>query len=369
MIKKYFFFLVTWLLTLPCYADTPSEDKKLNIYAWSGNIDPQILKIFTAETGIIIHYDIYDSDEVLEAKLLTGKSGYDLVSPSLSPFFIRQAQIGLYMPLNKDLLPNWKNLDEDILKLIGEIDPGHKYGMPYMWGTSGFGYNVEKMQELFPEGAPLDSLQMLFDEKIISKASECGVSFLDSAQDVLVPAFMYLGIPADNIEGDNLKQVVSLMKTITSYVQHFTASSESIVNNLVTGNTCLVQGWSGEILRAREEAKASGKPFHIAYTLPKEGTFIWMDMLVIPTDAPHPLNAHAFLNFLMRPEIAAQNTKYILQASANKLADQYLPAEIKNDPLIYPPKKTFKNFKIHHILPLSTERQRTRAWTHIKVDR
>ncbi len=357
------------LLPALCFGKDPPI---LNLYTWAGNMDPKVLDLFQKETGIVVHYDTYDNDEILEAKLLSAKSGYDVVSPSATPYFARQVQLGsqgkkLFLPLDKSLLPNWHHLDPKILKVLAPTDPGNVYGVPFTWGTTGFGYNVQKIKELLPKGTSVDSIKMLFDPQILKRLTLCGVDLLDNPKEVFEGVLMYLGYPIDSKDSEHFSQVIDVLKTARPYIRRFNASPERTISRLVNGEVCIAQSWSGEILKAREEAKELGRPFEIAYTLPKEGASVWIDMLGIPSDAPHPQNAHVFLNFLLRPDIAAMNVIYNLQSTPNKTAISLLPQEIQTNPLINPPLEVLEKIYLPGVMPLDTARAQVRAFLKIKT--
>lgn len=367
--KSIFIIVFSLVIQLPCYAQEP---KILNLYTWGNNIDPKVLELFQKETGIIVRYDTYDNDEVLEAKLLAGKSAYDIVSPSATPYFARQIILKnnakpLFLPLDKNKLTNWHHLNPRILQILSSIDPKNIYGVPFTWGTTGFGYNVQKIKELLPKGAPIHSIKMLFDPKILKKLTVCGVDLLDNPKEVIEGALMYLGYPIDSKNPAHFEEAIEILKTIRPYIRHFNASSERTINRLVNSEICISQGWSGEILKAREEAKELGRPFEIAYILPEEGGGAWIDVLAIPIDAPHPENAHLFLNFLLRPEIAVINVMYNLQSTPNKTAISLLPENIRNDPIINPPLSVLEKIYLPGVIPLETARAQVRAFLKIKM--
>jgi len=359
------FFLLS---SLSCLGKEPPI---LNLYTWAGNIDPYVLELFQKETGIVVHCDTYDNDEILEAKLLSGKSNYDIVSPS-DPYFSRQLRLNaeskkIFLKLDKKQLSNWHHLYPRLLKLLEGADPNNLYGMPFTWGTTGFGYNVQKIKELLPTGTAVDSIKMLFDPEILKKLASCGVDLVDNPKESIGGALMYLGYPVDSRDPVHFAQAIDVLKAARPYIRHFNANPERTISRLVHGEVCLSQGWSGEILKARQEAKALGKPFEIAYVLPKEGANVWIDVLAIPADAPHPQNAHQFLNFLLRPDIAALNVIYNLQSTSNQAAIPLLPLEIRNDPIINPPQEVFEKIYLPNIASLQATRSQVRAFLKIKM--
>lgn len=358
-------FLSTCLIIKLC-SPALAEEKKLNIYNWSDYIAPDTIKKFEEETGIDVIYDVFDSNEILEAKLFSGNTGYDIVAPTAIPFLARQINANVLLPLDKSLLKNYNNLDPIIMKQLESADPENKHAIPWMWGTTGFGYNVEKIKEILPN-APTDSLAMFYDKEVISKLSQCGVSILDTPDDVIPTTLAYLGHGLINKENDKLKQAANTLKNIRPFVKYF--HSSQYINDLANGDLCLAMGWSGDILQARDRAKEANQNFTIDYVIPKEGSVIWVDVLAIPKTAPHPKNAHLFLDFIMRPEIAADQTNEIAYANGNAKSLEYIEQDIKNDPGIYPSEKLKQTFKIDILTDEQYYRTRTRAWTKMKTGR
>ena len=345
-----------------------NQEKILNVYNWMSYMDPDLLKQFEEETGIHVNYDVFEGDEVLEAKLLSGSSKYDIVVPSMAPYYVRHLDLGFYRELDKSQLPNWKHLDAGILKGMERVDPGNKYGAPYMWGTSGFGYNKQKIKELFPEGIELDSLRVIFDPKIISKLKPHGVILMDYGQDLFDAALYYLGL--NNCYADDcLKKAADVIRAIRPHVSAFSNSYNRVVTDLVEGNLILAYGWSGEMASAIQEAKDLGKDAELGYVIPKEWPGVWIDVMAIPNSAPHPDNAHKFINFLLRPEIAAQLSKHLMQATPNKSAIALLPKEMQENPMLFPKGDILKSWNPPKTLSLHSERIRSRLWTRIKVNR
>ncbi len=266
-----------------------AEEKILNIYNWSDYIAPDTVEKFTAETGIKVNYDVYDSNEVLEAKLLAGKSGYDLVVPSATPFLARQIKAKAYRKLDKAKLRNYDNLDKQILASQTIADPGNTYGVPYLWGTTGFGYNVAKIKAALGDKAPLDSIAMIFDPEIAKKLAPCGLSVLDSALDVFPAALAYLGRNPTSKDPTDLEAAVGVVSKIRPYVKKF--HSSQYINDLANGDLCISLGYSGDIVQARTRAAEAKNGVEIAYSIPKEGAQLSTDMMAIPASAAHPDNA------------------------------------------------------------------------------
>src|SRR6266849_10331047 len=336
-----------------------AEEKILNIYNWSDYIAPDTVEKFTAETGIKVNYDVYDSNEVLEAKLLAGKSGYDLVVPSATPFLARQIKAKAYRKLDKAKLRNYDNLDKQTL-----ADPGNTYGVPYLWGTTGFGYNVAKIKAALGDKAPLDSIAMIFDPEIAKKLAPCGLSLLDSALDVFPAALAYLGRNPTSKDPADLEAAVGVVGKIRPYVKKF--HSSQYINDLANGDICVALGYSGDIVQARTRAAEAKNGIEIAYTIPKEGAQLSTDMMAIPASAKHPDNAHLFIDFILRPEVIAAITNAVGYPNPNALATDMIDEDIRNDPSVYPPDAVRAKFFVDKPASAEYERARTRAWTKVK---
>jgi putrescine transport system substrate-binding protein len=341
-----------------------AADKALNIYNWSDYIAEDTVAKFEAETGIKVTYDVYDSNEVLEAKLLAGRSGYDIVVPSSTPFMARQIKAGVYLPLDKSKLKNWGNLDPDILARVAAADPGNAHGVPYLWGTTGLGYNVAKVKAALGASAPVDSLALLFDPENAKKLADCGISLLDTAQEVFPAALAYLGRNPISRDPKDLEAAAEVVTKIRPYVRKF--HSSQYINDLANGDLCLAFGYSGDVIQAKNRARDANNGVQIAYAIPKEGAMLWVDMLGIPKDAPHPENALLFIDYMLRPEVIADVTNTVGYPNANALATDLVDEDIRNDPTIYPPPEV--RAKLFYDTPAdpSFERLRTRAWTRVK---
>ena len=342
------------------------EEKKLFVYGWANNIDPAVLARFKKETGINVVFDVFDSDEIPEAKLLMGKTGYDLITPS-NPYFARQIKLGLYQPLDKTLLPNVKHMDPQILGLLESIDPNNTHGLPLTWGTIGYGYNVQKVKERVPN-ANLNSAQMVLNPDTAQKLADCGIVLLDLPQDVIDGVlYTFGGQTSETHHQHDTEKAIQQLEKVRPYIKRFHNSPEQVTTNLLEEEACIVQAFSGDILRTRAEAKAAHKPFDIAYTIPQEGTNGWIDVMAIPHDAAHPKNAHAFLNFLMQPDVAVQNALYSMQATPNLTAKKLLPQVIQKDPALYPDAQTMKRIHLPPPRDLPQERDLTRRWYKFKL--
>jgi len=339
------------------------EEKVLNVYNWSDYIDPVVLEEFRKQTGIKINYDVFDANEVLETKLLAGHTNYDIVVPS-APFLERQIKAGVFQKLDKSRLPNLKNLDPALMQQIVLYDPGNAYSVPYMWLTSGPGYNVAKIHERMPD-APADSLRMVYDPAVVSKFADCGVSLLDAPSEIVGSVLIYLGKSGNSESLDDLKAAETALMAIRPYLRYI--HSSRYIEDLANGETCLALGWSGDIKQARDRAREAGKGIEIKYNMPREGTIMNFDMLAIPADAPHPKNAHAFINFLLDPQVAARNSNLVKYANANLASFPLLDDSVKGDPNIYPPPEL--RAKLIPEPPRSQDYQRmlTRMWTRFKT--
>ena len=337
------------------------EEKKLNIYNWSDYIAEDTIEKFTAETGIEVTYDVFDSNEVLEAKMLTGSTGYDIAVPT-GDFFERQIAAGVYAPLNKDLLPNLANMDPDLMAAAAHHDADNAHGVIYMWGTTGFGYNVAKVEEALGADAPLDSWALIFDPANAEKLKDCGITILDGPTEVIPSALSYLGLDPNSNEPDDIAKATELLTAIQPYVRYF--HSSQYIDDLAAGEVCVSVGWSGDVFQAADSA-ADG--VEIAYTIPKEGALQWFDMLAIPADAPHPENAHKFINFVMDAQITADITNYVWYANGNLASLPLVDAEITGDPGIFPTEEVKAKLWTATVRDAAQSRLINEAWANIKA--
>lgn len=339
------------------------EEKVLNVYNWSDYIAEDTIRKFEERTGIKVRYDVFDSNEVLEAKLLAGQTGYDVVVPS-GGFVERQIKAGVFQKLDKSKLKNSANLDAEIMKQIGAYDPGNQYVTPYLWGTTGIGYNIKKIRERMPE-APIDSWDMIFKPEIIAKFADCGVTLLDAPAEVAPTALSYLGLNPGSQDPKDLEKVEALLAKIRPHIKYF--HSSKYIDDLANGETCLVLGWSGDILQARDRAAEAGQGVEVGYSIPREGALIWFDLTAIPADAPHPGNAHLFLDYLMEAEVMAGISNYVNYANANTASTSMVSEEVKGDPSIYPTEEV--KAKLFPSTPNTAQFDRllTRTWTRVKT--
>jgi putrescine transport system substrate-binding protein len=346
-------------------AAASAEEKVLNVYNWSDYIDPKVIEDFQAETGIKVRYDVFDSNEVLETKLLTGNSGYDVVVPS-AYFLERQIKAGVFRKLDKAKLPNLANLDPDLMQRAAGHDPGNEYGVVYMWGTTGIGYDATKVDKLLPN-APVDSWSFIFDPAVISKLKGCGVSVLEDPTDMIATALLYLGKDPNSQSEADLKLAEDLLVSIRPYIRSI--SSSQYIDGLANGDICVAVGYSGDMLQARDRAVEAGKPVNIKYSIPKEGALMWFDTLAVPADAKHPDNAHVFINYLMRPEVAAKNSDFVNYANANAKATALVNEELRNDPGIYPTPEVKARLQANLTKSAEFTRLLNRAWTRFTTGR
>ncbi|HEY6981646.1 polyamine ABC transporter substrate-binding protein [Reyranella sp.] len=344
----------------------PAFAQRVDVYNWSDYIAEDQLEIFSKETGIKVNYTTYDSNEILDAKLRTGHSGYDVVVPTASPFFVRQLAANLFLPLDKSRLRNWGNLDSGIMERLARYDPGNAHAIPWMWGTVGIGYNVAAIKKRMAN-APVDSLAMILDPAIVSRFVDCGVMVLDSATDVLPAALKYLGLDPDSKETADLKKAAEVIKAVRPYIRKF--HSSEYINALAGGDICLAFGYSGDILQARDRAAKAAEKRDIAYSIPKEGAMLWIDVAAIPKDAPHPDEAYRFLDFMLDPRVAAASSAITGYANGNSAATPLLASSISQDPAVYPPPEV--RARLYSITAANAEevRARTRLWTAIKTGR
>jgi putrescine transport system substrate-binding protein len=340
-----------------------AEPKLLYIYNWADYIGHDTIADFERATGIKVVYDTYDSDETLEAKMMAGDSGYDVVSTSTN-YFGRQIKAGIYAPLDRSLLPNWDNLDPHFLAAEAEADPGNRHAMPYLHAINGFAYNVDMIRARMPD-APVDSLDMIFKPEVVAHFADCGVTLLDSAEDVLQLAMNYLHLDPNSTRPEDFKAAERLVLSIRPYIRNF--DSSEYMNGLANRETCIAMSWSADYAAARARAASVGIRVNLAFTVPKEGANETFDALLIPTGAPHPQAAHAFLNFILEPKVIAAITNEIHYGNDNRAANAYIDPAILNDPTIYPTAEI--ESRLYHSAEISpaTERIRTRTWTRIKT--
>jgi putrescine transport system substrate-binding protein len=338
-------------------------DGELNVYNWSDYIGENTIANFEKEYNVKVRYDLYDGNETLEAKLVLGNTGYDIVFPS-SSFFARQIKAGIYQKLDRSKLTNWSNLDQWVLMQQAGYDPGNVYAVPYMWGTNGITYNVDMIKERMPD-APLDSLRLVFDPEVVSKFQDCGVSLLDSPEDVFPLALAYMGKDPTSQNPDDIVAATDMLLKIRPYIQLF--DSQQYLNALPNGDRCVAMTWSGDYAVAAGRAEEAGLNINLAYTVPKEGSNIWFDAMLIPNDAPNVENAHLFLNYMLRPDVIAECTNYTYYANGNAASKKLVLPEILEDPAIYPDAETQKRMFPSVVRDEAMQRVITREWTRLKT--
>ncbi|RWO10923.1 MAG: polyamine ABC transporter substrate-binding protein [Mesorhizobium sp.] len=361
MIRKAFWLSATSAFLALFTLGAQAQDRVVNVYNWSDYIDSSIIEDFTKETGIKVTYDTFDSNELLETKLLAGGSGYDVVVPTAN-FLARQIQAGVFQKLDKSKLPNISNMWDVVSERTTKYDPGNEYSINYMWGTVGLGYNVKKVQEALGTDK-IDSWDVFFNPEKLAKLKDCGVYVLDSPSDILPNAFKYLGIDPETTSPDDFAKAEEVMLKVRPYIRKF--HSSEYINALANGDICLAVGWSGDVFQARDRATEANQGVEIGYSVPKEGAEMWFDQMAIPADAPHVAEAHEFLNYMMKPEVIAKASNFVFYANGNKASQQFIDKEILEDPAIYPDEATLA--KLFTIAPYDSKTQRvvTRTWTRI----
>ncbi len=342
--------------------DTSPGQNVVNVYNWADYIAPHTLEKFEAEYGIKVNYDIYDSSEVVDVKLLAGNSGYDIVVHS-NQFSSRLAPIGIFDKLDKSRLTNLKNLDQDVFASIDVYDKVTDYNIPYHWGTTGYAWNVDMVRARLPDH-PMDSGDVLFDPAVVSKLADCGVSLLDGPTDLFPMVLAYLGRDPNAVDDESLAAAEAQLKLVRPYIRYF--SNQKMISDLPNKEVCVAMSWSGDFAQAATRAEEAGIDIELRYTVPKEGSGLWVDGLFIPSDAPHKDNAYLFLDFLLRPDIAAEIANTVFYANANGASWAFVKPEILNNPSIFPDAETWK--RLYPILSPDPkrERPRTRAFARVK---
>lgn len=352
----------------PTAVTTPTapaeEPKVLNVLNWSDYIAEDTIANFEKETGIKVTYDVFDSNEVLEAKLMTGKSGYDVVVPSLT-FLARQIAAGVFMPLDKSKIPNYANMDPQIQALIAQNDKDNTYSANYLWGTTGIAYNEDMLKQRLGENAPVDDWKLIFDPEYIGKMTDCGVYILDTPSEILPIALLYLGEEPNSFDPAVIQKGVDLMLKIRPHITQF--HSSQVIDALANGDACLAIAWSGDVLQAANRAEEAGKGVKVGYSIPKQGAPMWFDMMAIPKDAEHPNNAHIFINYILKAEVMAGIQNYVEYASANAAAKALVSPDILADPRVYPTPEVQATLFSLAVIPPDVDRIFNRAWTTIKT--
>ena len=341
-----------------------AEDRVLNVYNWSDYIDEDIVKDFEAETGVKVRYDVFDSNELLETKLLAGGSGYDVVVPS-GQFLSRQIEAGVFQKLNPSELFHSANLWPTIAERTAVYDPGNEYSINYMWGTTGIGVNVGKVKEALGEDAPTDSLALLFDPANAEKLADCGIHFLDAPAEMIPAALKYIGEDPDSKDPAVIAKAEDVLLGVRPYIQKF--HSSEYINALANGDICVAFGWSGDVLQAQARAIEAENGVDVIYSVPKEGALMWFDQMAIPADAPNPDLAHLFIDYIMRAYVMAKASNYVFYANGNLASQPLLEPDVINDQAIYPSAETLEKLYSTTAYPPKVNRIVTRLWTKVKT--
>jgi len=349
-------------------ADAPKPDgaaeRKVHVYTWSDYVTDEAIKRFQQDTGIAATVDVYADNETLEAKLVAGQSGFDVIFPS-APFAQAHIVNGLYAPLDKSLLPQLGNIDPALAKGVTVADPAGAHLVPYMWGTTGIGINVGKVREILGADAELDTWGLIFDPEISSKLAACGVTVLDDQQEAFSAALFWKGMDPNGMGNNEIETVQQVFAGVRQNIRYF--NSSRYIDDLANGEICVAMGYNGDIVQARERAREAGTGIEIAYIYPSQGAMRWFDTMAIPADAANKAEAHAFINFLLTPEVIAPISEAIGYASANAASKPLVSEAIRNDPAIYPPEEVVARLVDTRKLPMEENDVRQRAWTSIKA--
>jgi putrescine transport system substrate-binding protein len=343
-----------------------AAERTVNVYNWSDYIAPRVIEDFTKESGIKVRYDTFDSNDTLEAKLLAGKSGYDVVVPT-GYFLERQIKVGVFQKLDKQQLPNLANLWPQISARLAKYDPGNQYAVNYMWGTTGIGFSARKLRDVLGSNGAIDSWGNVFKPESLAHFKDCGVHMLDSSDDVLPAALNYLGLDPNTSSETELQKAADLVATVRPFVRKF--HSSEYVNALASGEICLALGYSGDIKQAQKRAAEAKNGIEVRYSIPKEGAQLWFDNLAIPRDARNVAEAHAFINFLQKPQVAAMNSTYVSYANGNLVSQQFIEGTILEDKTVYPDDATMQRLYTISAHDPKTERLMNRLWMRIKTGR
>jgi putrescine transport system substrate-binding protein len=342
-----------------------AAERVVNIFNWSDYIDPKVLEDFTRETGVKVVYDTYDSNEILETRLLAGNTGYDVVVPSAT-FLQRQIKAGVYQPIDKDKLTNAANIWPEIAARLARYDPSNQHAVNYMWFTTGVAYNVAKIKDRLGD-KPIASWEQVLRPENLKKFADCGVYVLDSPEDVFSVTLNYLKLDPNSKDANDVRRAADVIAGLRRYIKKF--HSSEYINALANGDICLAIGWAGDSFQARNRAKEAGNGVEIAYVIPREGTLMSMDNLAIPKDAPHPAEAHLFIDYLLRPDVAARNTKVTHFANGVQNSRALVDQEIVGNPAIYPDEATMKRLFTVTAPDQALQKIVTREWTRAKTGR
>lgn len=361
MIGKALWLSAATILVASFTVSAHAQERVVNVFNWSDYIDASIIDDFTKETGIKVRYDVYDSNEILETKLLAGGSGYDVVVPTGS-FLERQIQAGVFQKLDKSKLPNIKNMWDMVSERTNIFDPGNEYSVNYMWGTVGIGYNIAKIKEALGTDK-IDSWAAVFDPEQAAKLKDCGINFLDSPTDMFPVTLAYLGLNPDSHDPADIAKAEETLTKVRPFVRKF--HSSEYINGLANGDICVAVGYSGDVFQARDRAEEAKQGVELAYAIPKEGTQMWFDQMAIPADAPHKEEALEFINYMMKPEVIAKSSNYVFYANGNKASQEFLDEAVHDDPAVYPDEATMAKLFVNTALDAKTQRIFTRTWTKV----
>lgn len=343
-----------------------AQQRTVNVYNWSDYVEPSVIEAFTKETGIKVKYDTFDSNDTLETKLLAGKSGYDIVVPT-AYFLERQIKAGVFQKLDKSKLANIGNVWPEIAKRLATYDPGNEYAVNYMWGTTGLGYNAKKVREILGPEGKLDSWDIFFKPEVLAKFKDCGVHVLDSSDDVMPNALNYLGLNPNSKEQADLEKAADLMMKVRPSIRKF--HSSEYLNALASGEICLVLGWSGDIKQAQKRAAEAKNGVEIGYAIPKGGAQMWFDNMAIPKDAKNVAEAHAFIDYMLRADVAAKNSNFISYANGNLASQKLIDKALLDDKSVFPDEATMASLYTITAHDQRTQRTMNRLWTKIKTGR
>jgi putrescine transport system substrate-binding protein len=341
-----------------------AAEPQLHIYNWYDYIAPDTTKNFLKETGISTVYDVYDNSEVMQSKLMAGRSGYDVVFASGDelPNLIKS---GVLKELDRSKLPNWPHLAPDILAKLDSNDPGNRYAVPYLWGTTGIGYDADKVKSILGEDAPVNSWDLIFKEENLAKLSQCGVAMLDAPSEIVPTVLHYLGLPYNSKDPEDYKKAEAFLLKLRPYIRYF--DSSKFISDLANGNICVVLGWAGGVYEAQTTSERVGNGRKLVYSIPREGAPVWFENMVLLNDAPHPQEGLTFINYMLRPEVIAESSNYLGYPNANHDATALVEKKIRDNPGAYPTKKVLETLFPLEPLPLKLERVRTRIWTRVKT--
>ncbi|MDB5375340.1 MAG: spermidine/putrescine transporter substrate-binding protein PotF [Belnapia sp.] len=350
----------------------PGAQPVLNVYNWADYIDPTVVQRFQQETGIRIRYDVYDSLETLEGKLSAGRSGYDLIVPTSEPSFARLVRAGALLPLDRARIPNWRNLDPVLMDRVATVDPGNAHGAIYLWGTVGIGLRLDRLRAVAPDLDPaapgFSALDLLLKPELAARLARCGLAVMDSATDVLPTVLRWLGRSPDSTDPADLRAAEAALLAVRPHLRAIPGSG-ALLDMLATGEICVALTYSGDVIQAAARARAAGRGVELGYVPPRAGPHLFFDMLAIPADAPNPAAAHAFIDFLLRPEVMAGVTSHVRYPNAVPASRPLVAAAIRDDPSVYPPAAALAAAYVPGTPPATAERARNRLWSRFRAGR